>query len=77
VDRSKFEPKIKNPALSAGPIRHTWTNSRVAQLIATPVFVTDLHLQHAFAGLLRPLGPTRAPLAIGEYSTLIPLVKWS
>ena len=37
----------KNPALSAGPIRHTWTNSRVAQLMSTLGFVADL----AFSGL--------------------------
>ena len=37
-----LKPKIKNPALSAGRIRHTWTNSLVAQLMSTLSSVADL-----------------------------------
>jgi hypothetical protein len=40
--RSRPRTQIKNPALSAGRIRHTWTNSLVAQLMSILIFVTNL-----------------------------------
>ena len=62
-----LKPKIKNPALSAGPIRHTWTNSLVAQLMSTLGSVADLASQFVPRGPYN-ICPQGFALTMGKYT---------